>query len=915
MKKQQFTLAVLVACMCCSLILEAANFYWVGASNDWWNAASYSSVKDGTGGTQMPGADDRVVLSANQRVYADDSTIAFFSTIKEVEIAGTNIVANFNITTNADLGCYFSSMALSVPADAFFVKMGPGRLTFAKRGDPDLHRVNGKIDTYHYTMNIDLCEGELALEPCINDSYRHRYGNVTVREGCTLYGVEGGITWLESLAGAGIVTNSVQTDSKLYVVGARGEPTVFYGVLGGFNYFIPQGNTWYAGTNNTIGNIIRPAGYTGASNVGITGFLTFAGPSSSPSSLGIGNIDGRYSARLLYLGTTGETIERNITFWNTATAPFVLDAGAYGGLEFTGTFTATGDVGAQQRLVLAGSNTVPCVMRSKFVRNASFGASGSLFHITKQGSGTWRFVEPDDTELSGVIGVEEGVLEFDTLREAGLKSALGSATELYADQCLAVTNGLTAVPYAHFLGGDGTTGTLRYLGDVPRTIKRRPVALKGDGRIEAPFAPALNWIGVTSLGDGVKTLTVDCKEWQTNRYANITGNVSVRKSGAGDLVLSGDLSFNGDIISSGGGTLTVRDITGSRYEYYKLTLKETVYTSHDFPEYTVSFQNNSAGANTRTVVLNEFGLYDSSKTRLNFWESDAAADNVSMLDKGQIALESNDSFSIPTKISGNTTYYFEPWRLLDNQCSSGLRFAAFRNDKKVPVRDDPNSWVSVVCRMRDNSNAAEYFDLNFSSGFTNINNRTIFGQSPTAFSVYASADGLNYEELYSTNSCITAAFPIDDYAWLSDGRSAWVEKGSTKPESTDHVKIPLPYSSVQTSYNVLGNVRSISADGNSTLRYEGEGSLKVSGLTADVSGVGTIEGFSLSANGTLYLTGVSGESTVVDIPANLSGVENLSNAKSWELSINGGDGARYSIASVTATGIRAVKPALRIILR
>ena len=134
MKKQQFTLAVLVACMCCSLILEAANFYWVGASNDWWNAASYSSVKGGTGGTQMPGADDRVVLSANQRVYADDSTIAFFSTIKEVEIAGTNIVANFNITTNADLGCYFSSMALSVPADAFFCQDGPGKAHICKAG-------------------------------------------------------------------------------------------------------------------------------------------------------------------------------------------------------------------------------------------------------------------------------------------------------------------------------------------------------------------------------------------------------------------------------------------------------------------------------------------------------------------------------------------------------------------------------------------------------------------------------------------------------------------------------------------------------------------------------------------------------------------------------------------------------------
>ena len=83
----------------------------------------------------------------------------------------------------------------------------------------------------------------------------------------------------------------------------------------------------------------------------------------------------------------------------------------------------------------------------------------------------------------------------------------------------------------------------------------------------------------------------------------------------------------------------------------------------------------------------------------------------------------------------------------------------------------------------------------------------------------------------------------------------------------------------------------------------------------DASGVGTIKGFSFADNGTLYLTGVSADSTFVDIPANLSGIENLSNAKDWELSVNGGDSAKYAIASVTASGIRIVKPAFRIIVR
>ena len=83
-------MSILLACFAISAqSLFSANFYWVGASNDWVKAGSYSSVVGGEGGTQMPGADDRIVLSANQRVYVDDSTIPFFSTIKEVQFAGT----------------------------------------------------------------------------------------------------------------------------------------------------------------------------------------------------------------------------------------------------------------------------------------------------------------------------------------------------------------------------------------------------------------------------------------------------------------------------------------------------------------------------------------------------------------------------------------------------------------------------------------------------------------------------------------------------------------------------------------------------------------------------------------------------------------------------------------------------------
>ena len=909
-----------VIALLCAVIsvqfLHAKDFYWVGASNDWWNAASYSSAPEGPGGTEMPGSEDRVVLTPNQRVFVDDSTISFFSTIKEVQTAGTNIVSYFNIKGNANLGCYYGSLAITYHPGTILVKTGEGKLTFSKRGSVDLYKTSGKTDTFHYMVGIDLRQGELELEPMVetgNHELRHRYGDVIVAEGCTLYGVEGANTWLESLSGAGLVTNRVTVGSRLQIVGAKDAPTVFSGKLRGFGYFMPQGHTWFTGTQNTVGSTtFRPAGYAGGENLGILGFMTFAGPAGTPSSLGTGEIEARYPARLLYLGSKGETIERNTALYNTLQAPFTWDAGAYGGLQFIGSFVARTETEHQQRLVLTGSNAMECVVSSRFVCGSS---AKSSFHITKRGTGTWRFsAPPENSMLSGVIGVEEGVLGFDVLKDAGLLSSAGFATELYEDACNHVTNGLRAAGHAHFLGAGPKQGIFRYCGNVPRTIKNRPLALKGQGRIEAPDSPVLNWVGVSGLGEGEKSLIVDCREWQTNRYANIVdgeGVVSVKKVGPGDLVLSGELSFSGDLVSSGGGTLTVADISGRKYEYYRLTVRETVYTSTNelFSQYKPLTTTTSKGIQSRSVLLGEFGLYDSNGARLNTWGAAADAEYESMLDRGQIALESQDSYSIMTKSDGNK---YRPWRLLDNSCSGGLGLnVLWANNLKMPKLSDPLSWVSLVLRMKDGVAAVRYFDVNL----LGKSDEASYGRMPNSISVSASGDGLNYEELFCTNDCITASFPQYDYSWLSDGTSAYAASKSIHPEDIAHSKIPLPHSTVQTDYRVLDNVRSISADAISTLRYEGPSPMVVSGLKADAAGIGTIEGFAFAAEGILYLENADTFSNVIDVSANLGGVANLPNLKQWALSINGQPGGLHSIASVSSEGIRVVKPAFRIIIR
>ena len=913
-KSRSSCLFVAVMALCGSAF--ATNYYWVGASNDWWNAASYSLTKNGPGGTEMPGPDDRVTAVANQRIYVDDTTIAFFSTIKEFRTAGDNIVSYFNITTNADLGCYFGSLSIGTYDDTYIVKDGPGTLTFAKQGLDDLYRTSGKSDTFHYMNNIEIRGGGLVLEPLIGSSYRHRYGDITVDEGCTLFGVEGGITWLNSLAGAGNVTNLTSNGSQLQIVKARDTPTVFSGFMSGFNYFIPQGHTYYTGTGNTLGSTFRPAGYTGTGDVGITGFMTFAGPAGTPSSLGTGVIDGRYPAYLLYLGTTGETIERSCSIWRSDTGPYTWDAGAYGGLLFTGSFSACGGDGNQQRLVLTGSNTVTCVVSNKFGRS-HVDNPGSSFYITKKGTGTWRFYEyPGDTKLTGVIGVEEGVLECSTLRDAGIRSALGYATELYENENNSVANGLAHVDYANFLGGEVTMGTLRYLDELPRTISNRLLALKGAGRIEAPNCVAFNWSGVTSLGEGEKSLTVVCVAGQTNTFANITngaGVVSVAKEGAGDLVLTGELSFSGDLSSAGGGTLTVRDITGERYEYYKLTFKETVSTSplEEYSAYTIDNTTISDGHNKRSVCLNEFGLYSEVGKRVNQYGADAVSSNSACMKPGTIALEYPECTTINvhsrTSEGVTTSYPLHVGRMVDNSHSTGLRYSGFWNDDQLRgiALDDPSSWISAVVRLKPTDKSPTLYDLNYVNGGQ-------LRQSPTAFTVSGSADGVNFEELYSTND-VTFTDSSVNYVWLSNG--AIPTNGSTKPETGSHPGLALPSTVVQTQYNVLNHVRSIHAAAGSALKFVGATAPVVSGLKVDAAGSGTIDGFAFAADGALEVCGLDPDATAIEIAADFKNADGLANVADWALSVNGAASPKYAVASVAADAIRIVKHGFRMVIR
>ena len=887
-------------------------YYYVGASNVWNTAQAYSLTSGGEGGAGIPGQEDSIRIAKDQVVYLDDTSIGFLNEVKEVDFREEGSVVYIHLDNDFSLNCWFGDLGSRVSGAVDIVKTGVGKLTFAKCGTT-AHATTA--DCYNYNIGLDIREGSIQLEPTYASNYRHHYKDVKISSGATLFGVTNGITCVWTLSGEGTVTN-LGSSAELWTNKSLDTPTVFSGVLSGYALFSPAGHTYYTGTDSTIGgSLFQPFNYKGTGDCGIIGFMTFAGSADSPSSLGRGNIWAKNgSFYMLYLGNTGETISRSVMLQNTVAAPATFDAGAYGGLVFTGKFEPRDIVYKQQRLELTGSNTVVSVLSNEFKRIASNGTNCS-FYVTKSGRGSWRFAENENRKLTGAIAVKDGTLEFDSIYEAGLPSSLGYATDLYEDKCDYPAN-LDRVPYAYLLGGSGTTGVLRYIGTDSQVVTTRPIALNGAGRFEAPNCDVMKWSGVTAAGEGENSLAIWCAEGQTNHFANITngtGVVSVAKDGPGDLVLTGELSFGGDLSVSGGGTLTVRDVSNALYRYYKLTFKETVYSSPDYPGYKVSYDTYSGGRGSRTVALNEFALYNAAGTRQNIYASQnwSVADNcnaamtasAAQLAPGRIAMESAGLLVYQGTSDGGFSH---PWRLVDNTDTRGIVFQTrWIDSNRAIFYNDPSSWISVVVRLRDEDAEIAKYDLNLVSYAGGDN----FGQTPTAFSISASADGINYEELVATNGLNhTQTGP---WTWLSNGAS--YPEG--RPSQASNAPLLLPSSRVQASYNVLNNVRSVSVAAGSTLKFEGATAPVVSALSVDAAGMGSIDGFSFGTGGVLSVQGMPQGATSVAIPADFKNAAGLANVKGWSVAIDGVVTRGFRVASVSPTSIKVCKRGFLVLFR
>lgn len=864
----------------------ATDWYYVGGSNEWWKAESYSTTKSKTGNTTMPSGTDCIYpTSATQKLYMDDSTVAFLNTIGGVYLNVNGVEFYLNLTTNATVTGYLGDIGGHGYYKNWLIKDGAGTLSFdgTSGTDPNmgLYGNSPNKDTYRYAISFDVRAGGVRLEPKRSDASRSYHGSVKIAENAVFYNINGtsGQAYFKgSLSGAGTFTNenTGASSPSVYIDGGAADtPTEFSGVVSGKMTVNVLHSTYFTGVNNTT--TIKPGGYTeGSVNRGFVGIKTYAG-----SFAGKGFSTKDNAGSLLFLNEEDDYVD--FDEFSVYNSPFALDAGARGGVTISprNWWGLSNQSAVQQRLILQGSNTLATVYNGPICNKSG----NPSFFIAKRGTGVWRFdnetkgslQNQDISGLRGVFAVDEGTLEAVSLAEAGQRCSLGYADQLYEDKRDAVAN-LQTVPYAIRLGSPTTgEGTLSYIGTAAKEITTRPIAVQGKGRLKAPNAPYLNWAGVTGLDSGTENvMTFECAAGQTNVVTDLSGNLSVVKDGPGDLLLHEDVAFTGGLaVKQGKATLV--NLNNAPYEWFKVTVKETAASSTNsiYDGFSITKDTSWAGKTSRSFDIGEFGLYDATGARINDyqkdWNGDEAIDwTFETLQPGQIA---------PYPTSGVTVYNngFNSWAwyAADNRSftSSKYRLAQYHwNAGTMYMQlDKPETWLSLVQRLKsEDVGKPTQLDIHF---------LTWQSYQPTALEVLGSADGQHWDSLFETNNIeVTSGM----YMWLSNGAST----GGNRPDSIAHPKFALPRTTQKPLFD-FANPSSISVADGATLKLVGS-AVPVSKLVVGSAGVGTVEGpFAFAATGTVDIPDLPNVQ-YVEIPAGTfvgcTGVENLGN---WTLTSNG----------------------------
>ena len=887
-----------IACIAMIAVAFGAQRTWTGA--DVANNPSWSNGGNWQGGVAPVAGDTAILPDVAGGIVVSSDDVALFQSLPAVKGADFRTPPRilFRPTDDVDL--------TNEIKDVWFVKQGSGTTS-----------LKGGNDKTYSGMNVVVESGAFGMQsyPDTNGSY-YQCGHVVVSNGATLYLPYDGDTammFAHSLNNEGtITTRDASVSAGIRIAAGYDVPSIIGGLLQNKIDLQPCAtNVYLVGIANTFTGNIRPWTADKKTEKSMLAVKKI-GVLNEPSSCGL--VTTLYflynGARYLYIGE-GETTNRQIDWtidWYDYT-PYhepEFDAGATGGVTFTGKWVTHG---AARRstphtsIILSGSNEKPCVVDCKMETPAPADGTNYTIYITKRGTGTWRFNSNTKRENPGVLAVEEGTVQFESIEEKGGVCSLGLSTQLFKKHFGSSEEGVP-VDYAFLLGTTNATGAvategvMEHVGTAAAKCSTRPFALLGNGRIVASGG-ALDLSGFSSEVAGERILTIAGTNSSKNAIGGITdgaGVVSVVKDGTNVWKLCGDvLDFSGDLVVKGG-TVEVEG-PGLQYTWFRFNSYEVQATRFGDPQ-KYRYQHK----------FDEFSLFDANGKRQNigFTCPDDNKDPAGVYDVTGDASNLAPGTMCPGR-AGQWYFYknasYGLAKLTDQNTNS--TFISYYQDANSAANassiDRPDRRLSFAMRLTNGTPEIVRYDFCSSTMNSTTQGTTSVSNCPSTFSLEGSRDGSSWTVLHAiTNNAINSV----GGRWVSDDT----------PFNKQYTNIGFSVTGHTTGVVPLANVRSVSVAAGATLRAIGDVS-PIQGLAVDANGAGTIDGFAFSSAAGCTLNVLNaGSFNALPLPGTYLNVTGLENVKNWTVALNGE--AKANVRAVVSGGsIMIVKKGLILSIR
>ena len=812
-----------------------------GGTSTWKSTATggWSDPDSWEGG--VPDSTRTVVVPDNVDLPVYDADVTYAGAVSNITLGtGSRIV--FNVTENE---CTMTGTIT-------------GNGTIVKYGTNIVHLTNEEVGGYYAKGGgMEVHEGILECPQTFPNSY-----NSTLMRIGPLYVAEGALfrpyaryrtTLTPSITGKGVIKSTltggywpIRYDSdapctfegridghiRLQINGAIDFMTTsnsFYGTFSMYNTKADVGVLKFGyGRNDMYTSIGAP--YYASDSTDKNRYLTFSS----------------VYGRIRYLGE-GELTDRMIRFDGSAQQEAIFDGGATGGLVLAGRIFANA-VG-QKILTIDGSNTTACT-----IRGAMEDYGDNTIYIAKKGTGTWRLEGAADRLNRGVVGVEQGTLQFDSLTETNIPCSFGLSTRLAKKYLATEWDDAQRADYAILLGSADAEGVLEWVGTNlwDNASSTRPVAVTGRGGriVSSVEGRRIGLKGAFAADANGGTLTLD-GDATTNYLYNVSdkhGKMSVAKDGSGTWVLAGDQTFSGRL-SVTEGEVVVSATAGRKYSWYRFSIK--------------------GSTDSKRVRIYEMTLYDASGNRLNQGLTyDAASYNTIPATGSACYWRKDRSTTLPRLFDGKAVYGQGNPYLYDVQLAKALDPA------------NPDTWIQIVMRFDDSVASAAYYDMCSENPSTNSIPEYTAKWQPTYWTMEASADGIFWDtvaDMEGFDGTYASKHWFSDDTAFTNGRR--IPAGENFAFGLDNGK-----SLITGTPNQLSNA-TVTVTAGAVLRAEGD--VTIHALEGGAGGIGTIDGFAFAADGTFNLAGVERLTDAVSVPVDFVNVTGAENITGWNLTVGG----------------------------